>query len=569
MYTKRRKIDDVSSFKSNAQNPIDVNDINGIKNHSNRIDTNNHHHDTQNHTIDNNQSKSESLAFSLPTEIFKEIFANFDNNYQTLLACALVNRQWCKNAVPILWRVPFKKPGSASSSTKVFEMFVRCLSPKARARLIAEGIDELPKPEYQPTFRYLNFLACLDFQLLWETTHEWLVRRPKGIVSMDAHIVRVAHLSREICTCIFRSSECLEQLVVSMDSSQLSRVPEANFVFTFFPGAVNCLPGIKELQVCGDYCLPILCKTLSQICQQLVTLRIDAPPETSSSLSQEETSINLIRAQKNLKHFQLYGHNKSTLSLLLTPISTCAHSLESLKFQNINFTSISRKAISSLCSCVNLIALEITKCRSISSLDLFEIAQKFTKLLYFSFNPYPSSIPEEFAKSILTTSQQIEFFSLKYSIQINEITRLSNLIFQAIIAYGSKLLFLELPILDETQITQILLTCPRLEEFLFWVPDSPTRVDQHLRNLGNMSPPSLKHICINGLKSIQFEVDSLIAFLDSDTRKSQKHRLTTIIMHDYENLELAAIFKQYGVNDKYPEDRIARKFIIIIMTQFL
>ncbi|CAG8619734.1 8332_t:CDS:1 [Ambispora leptoticha] len=395
-------------------------------------------------------------------------------------------------------------------------MLVRCLSPKARARLIAEGIDELPKPEHQPTFRYVNFLTCLDFQLLWETTHEWLVRRPKGIVSMEAHIVKVAHLSREICTCIFRSSECLERLVVSMDSSQLSRVPEANFVFTFFPGAVNCLSGIKELQVCGDYFRPILCKTLSQICQQLVTLRIDAPHEiSSSSLHQEETSVSLIQAQKNLKNFQLYGH-KSTLSQLLTPISTCAHSLESLKFQNVNFSSISRKAISSLCSCVNLIALEITKCQNISLLEPYQVAQSFTKLLYFSFSSY---VTEDFAKSILTTSQQIEFFSLKYSTRINEIPRLSSSIFQAIIAYGSKLMFLELPVLDETQITQILLACPQLVEFIFWVSDSP-RVDQILHNLGNLLPPSLKHICINGL-SIQFKLESLITFMDENLELSE------------------------------------------------
>ncbi|CAG8688355.1 5270_t:CDS:1, partial [Cetraspora pellucida] len=45
----------------------------------------------------------------LPTECMKEIFQYVKKNNESLYPSLLVNRHWCKNAVPLLWACPFEK----------------------------------------------------------------------------------------------------------------------------------------------------------------------------------------------------------------------------------------------------------------------------------------------------------------------------------------------------------------------------------------------------------------------------------------------------------------------------
>ncbi|CAG8818365.1 29608_t:CDS:2, partial [Gigaspora margarita] len=51
------------------------------------------------------------MATNIPNEILQAIFKFVDGkderDYGTLFNCALVNRQWCNNAIPILWHDPF------------------------------------------------------------------------------------------------------------------------------------------------------------------------------------------------------------------------------------------------------------------------------------------------------------------------------------------------------------------------------------------------------------------------------------------------------------------------------
>ena len=56
-----------------------------------------------------NMSCSKIFLGDLPELIYK-IIKNFQNDYSTLHSCVLVNRLWCRLAIPLLWENPFSIP---------------------------------------------------------------------------------------------------------------------------------------------------------------------------------------------------------------------------------------------------------------------------------------------------------------------------------------------------------------------------------------------------------------------------------------------------------------------------
>ncbi|CAB4431886.1 unnamed protein product [Rhizophagus irregularis] len=54
-------------------------------------------------------SCSKIFSGDLP-ELIYEIIKNFHNDYSTLHSCVLVNRLWCRLAIPLLWENPFSIP---------------------------------------------------------------------------------------------------------------------------------------------------------------------------------------------------------------------------------------------------------------------------------------------------------------------------------------------------------------------------------------------------------------------------------------------------------------------------
>src|SRR5438034_4339083 len=52
---------------------------------------------------------SKLFSGDLP-EFINEIIKHFHNDFSTLHSCILVNRLWCRLAIPLLWEDPFSIP---------------------------------------------------------------------------------------------------------------------------------------------------------------------------------------------------------------------------------------------------------------------------------------------------------------------------------------------------------------------------------------------------------------------------------------------------------------------------
>src|SRR5581483_4645807 len=55
-----------------------------------------------------NMSCSKIFSGDLP-ELIYEIIKYFHDDFKTLYSCILVNRLWCRLAIPLLWEDPFAK----------------------------------------------------------------------------------------------------------------------------------------------------------------------------------------------------------------------------------------------------------------------------------------------------------------------------------------------------------------------------------------------------------------------------------------------------------------------------
>lgn len=95
-------------------------------------------------------------------EILDHIFNYLINDKKSLHSCILVNMDWCKSAVPILWKQPFMLIDVAKPLDKIINIYSRFLSDDTRAMLIIQGL-KLPDyllPTYYDTDVEMNDSDC-------------------------------------------------------------------------------------------------------------------------------------------------------------------------------------------------------------------------------------------------------------------------------------------------------------------------------------------------------------------------------------------------------------------------
>src|SRR5687767_1637036 len=62
---------------------------------------------------------SKIFSGDLP-ELTYEVIKYFQNDYPTLHSCILVNRLWCRLAIPLLWENPFSIPTENYNFIKIY-----------------------------------------------------------------------------------------------------------------------------------------------------------------------------------------------------------------------------------------------------------------------------------------------------------------------------------------------------------------------------------------------------------------------------------------------------------------
>ena len=105
---------------------------------------------------------SRNFYIDIP-ELLNDIMQNFQNDFTTLYSCILVNRLWCRLAIPLLWESPFsvfdikRYPNVSSDKLRFLEIYLHYLNDGDKKRLLEEyGLIYFLQIHYSTILTSLN-----------------------------------------------------------------------------------------------------------------------------------------------------------------------------------------------------------------------------------------------------------------------------------------------------------------------------------------------------------------------------------------------------------------------------
>ncbi|CAG8741445.1 17049_t:CDS:1, partial [Cetraspora pellucida] len=238
------------------------------------------------------------MSVFLLEEVLIPTLEFLEDDIQSLHSCLLVNRFWCRCAVPILWRCPFEDLWSGSHF-KLINSYLECLdeSSKDLLREFFCGIFPTSILDTQPAFDYIKFLQKFDYQALHQAIESWC--KYQGI---DTHVI-TQDLEPDMV--LYPTSIILDLLIdliveQSINLSKLSmsvvshREGEYLDLYRYKEFALTFLPKLQFLD-CDD-CIPRNLSFSSQIATNLNKLNIEC------SWGNDGEIFLLLQSQKNLQH---------------------------------------------------------------------------------------------------------------------------------------------------------------------------------------------------------------------------------------------------------------------------
>jgi hypothetical protein len=106
----------------------------------------------------------------LTEDCLKIIINELQYDSLSLYSCILVNRHWCRIAIPILWKNPSSLKGF--SLFKLYNMIIFIL-PKSSKKYLSDNIPELSLTETsdKPLFNYISFFSQISPDLISNISH--------------------------------------------------------------------------------------------------------------------------------------------------------------------------------------------------------------------------------------------------------------------------------------------------------------------------------------------------------------------------------------------------------------
>src|SRR5688572_4480795 len=106
----------------------------------------------------------------LNLDVLMFIFNELQSDKKSLYSCLLVNREWCRIVVPILWKSAWFN--DQESEQKVFSIILFCL-PSYSKQLLSDYDVKLQLPlrfSTKPLFKYISFCAFPDNSTVYNMT---------------------------------------------------------------------------------------------------------------------------------------------------------------------------------------------------------------------------------------------------------------------------------------------------------------------------------------------------------------------------------------------------------------
>ncbi|PKK80784.1 hypothetical protein RhiirC2_723751 [Rhizophagus irregularis] len=303
------------------------------------------------------------MASSLPNLCLRKIFECIEENEEdkpSLHSCLLVNRHWCQEVVPILWRSP-----NAYMSKQLVEVYIACLSDEEKQILNDNGLNLPPSTEIPPTFDYSKYRRVLHIGGLYHHLWWWCnLRRDECIGAEGRWILTELLLKLFIsrCPAIYRFSCDATCLLEKYD-------------ITSYPGAESCLPHIRRLTLTGKRLRKYfekfsICHGVCQLKTYLPIYEWDTEKQCrdiEKFEAEAEGLVDFIQAQNNLQDLELHGdyYGHDTGGRIIQALESQAKSLVRLKLSYVRFEG--HPPFYGIGACKNLEILEFDGCDGLTS----------------------------------------------------------------------------------------------------------------------------------------------------------------------------------------------------------
>uniref|UniRef100_U9TAI7 F-box domain-containing protein n=1 Tax=Rhizophagus irregularis (strain DAOM 181602 / DAOM 197198 / MUCL 43194) TaxID=747089 RepID=U9TAI7_RHIID len=114
---------------------------------------------------------SKIFSGDLP-ELTNEIIQHFRKDFSTLYSCILVNRLWCRLAVPLLWEDPFSKHDP--KNCHFIEIYLSKSNEDDKAKFNEYGIKYDLLRSNNTLFNYPSFIKYLNYEGTYRSVKEWI-----------------------------------------------------------------------------------------------------------------------------------------------------------------------------------------------------------------------------------------------------------------------------------------------------------------------------------------------------------------------------------------------------------
>ncbi|RGB32485.1 hypothetical protein C1646_762855, partial [Rhizophagus diaphanus] len=121
---------------------------------------------------------SKIFSGDLP-ELTNEIIQYFRKDISTLYSCILINRLWCRLAIPLLWEDPFPKKdlflSECLKNLHFIEIYLCKLNEDVKTKLYKYGVNNnLISSNSTLLFNYLSFIKYLNIDKILSSVKTWV-----------------------------------------------------------------------------------------------------------------------------------------------------------------------------------------------------------------------------------------------------------------------------------------------------------------------------------------------------------------------------------------------------------
>ncbi|RGB25214.1 hypothetical protein C1646_747449 [Rhizophagus diaphanus] len=466
-------------------------------------------------------SCSKIFSGELP-ELTYDILKYFKNDFSTLYSCILVNRLWCRLAIPLLWENPFSNP---TKNYNFIEIYLHNLNGDLITELNEYRIEDNLFPS-NTLFNYPSLIKYLNTWKILSPISEWTKNAVKTLKPEKRYSCEVEKFQKLIQILLFK-------LIID------NEVNLHTFEIEIFYAWNSHLDNILELILQNP-------NFIHNVKNLNFYIRGDSNNNNKYMIIKNHI-LQLINLHQNLKKISLNGNDFLLYqSLLLTKDYNCSNTLNTIILCSVNFKDIINldKMFDKL---EVLESVHLISCRSLNTNFIQQIINlnKPLKLKTLIIDERSQIDDSSFQLLLQKCGGYLENFGNEFGVQ-------SEILLESIIKYCKNIKSLYLSNFKDQIIYLLFNLIENMKQSLNYLTISITGCENYiecssivLQNLGQVLPFKLEYLDL----VLQIKVSDFEVFL----KNSQDTFIKKLLIGNFNNLkgqDILSYIKEYIMKKK-------------------